>query len=121
MMKKILICDDSLLIRRQLKQFFHYNWKEFEIVEAINGKEAVELYRAEKPFLVFMDIVMPEMDGVSSLKEICQTDSDAKIIVLSSVGNRETLREAIDAGAIDFVQKPWTDEVMNKIIKTYCS
>lgn len=118
-MKKILICDDSLLIRRQLKQYFQENWKNFQVVESTNGKEAVTMYSEEAPFLVFMDIVMPEMDGICSLKKILETDPQAKVIVLSSVGNRETLREAIDAGAMDFVQKPWTDEVMKKIIDTY--
>jgi len=118
-MKKVLICDDSLLIRRQLKEFFSNNWENVLVLESVNGKEAVTRYELERPCLVFMDIVMPEMDGISSVKEIRKMDPEAKVIVLTSVGNREMLKKALEAGAMDFIQKPWTVETMNKIMENY--
>ncbi len=118
-MKKILLCDDSLLIRRQLKDYLVAHRKDVEVIEAVNGKEAVEKYRNEKPSLVLMDIVMPEMDGIGCLKAIKAIDPTAVVVVLSSVGNKETLKQALEAGAADFVQKPWSESVINKIIDIY--
>lgn len=118
-MKKVLICDDSLLIRRQLTDFLKQNRKDVEIIEASNGKEALEKYKVEKPALVLLDIVMPEMDGIRCLKELRAYDPTAKVVVLSSLGNKETLKMALDAGAVDFVQKPWNESVINKVIDIY--
>lgn len=118
-MKKVLLCDDSLLIRRQLKDFLTQNRKDVEVIEAADGKEALEKYKQESPTLVLLDIVMPEMDGIGCLKEIRAYDSSAKVVVLSSVGNKETLKMALEAGAMDFIQKPWNESVINKIIDIY--
>jgi two-component system, chemotaxis family, chemotaxis protein CheY len=118
-MKKILLCDDSLLIRTQLKAFLTESRKDIQIMEAADGKEALEIYRKEGPSLVLMDIVMPEVDGISCLKQIRSYDPEAKVVVLSSVGNRETLLQALEAGAVDFIQKPWTESVISKIMDLY--
>ena len=118
-MKKVLICDDSLLIRRQLTDYLTQSRKDVEIIEAANGKEALEKYRKERPALVLLDIVMPEMDGIGCLKEIRAYDPTAKVVVLSSLGNKETLKMALEAGAVDFVQKPWNETVINKILDIY--
>lgn len=118
-MKKVLICDDSLMIRSQLKDFLTLQRKDVTVIEAVNGKEAVEKYKAEKPSLVILDVVMPELDGIECLKAIRSFDPGAKVVVLSSLGNRETLLKALEAGAVDFIQKPWTDSVINKVIDIY--
>jgi len=118
-MKKVLICDDSLLIRRQLRDYLEENRKDVEVIEAANGVEALKMYRDEHPALVLMDIVMPEMDGLGCLQEIRRYDPEAKVVVLSSVGNRETLRQALEAGAVDFIQKPWNETLINKVIDLY--
>lgn len=117
--KKIMLCDDSMLIRIQLKNYFESHYEGITIFEASNGREAIELYRKEKPNLVLMDIVMPDTDGVQCLKEIIKFDKDAKIIVLSSVGNQEMLRETIKSGAVNFIQKPWSEESMSKAVELY--
>ncbi|MEN1759997.1 response regulator [Anoxynatronum sibiricum] len=118
-MKKVLLCDDSMLVRRQLKDYISQQRKELIVIEAVNGIEALEKYAIERPDLVLMDIVMPEMDGIGCLKRIRDIDPHAKVIVLSSVGNRETLLEALEAGALDFIQKPWTETVINRILDLY--
>ncbi len=117
---KILICDDSKLMRRKLSQALE---KKYDVVvlEADNGQMGVELYRSEKPDLVFMDIVMPVMDGVTALKEIIAIDPRAKIVMSTSTGTKEKLKTALEAGAIEFIQKPWTEgqieAMMEKIVK----
>ena len=83
---KILIGDDSILARKQLK--------------------AIDLYKSEKPDIVFLDIVMPIKDGIAAVNEIIQSDSNAHIIIVSSVGTQSQLKMAIEAGADDFIQKP---------------
>ncbi len=75
-------------------------------IEGKNGAEAVDLYKNNKPDIVFMDIIMPEMDGTQSLKEIMDFDKNAIVIIVSSIGTRQQLQTAIELGAKDFVQKP---------------
>lgn len=94
---------------------------EVEIFEADNGQKAVELYEGVRPGLVFMDIVMPVLDGVAALEAIKTIDSEAVVVMSSSSGTKEKLKRALEAGAVEFIQKPWTDEqirfVMEKILK----
>lgn len=102
---KILICDDSMMIRRQLKNAL-LTIDSHDVVEAANGAEAIEAYKAHQPQLVFMDIIMPEINGIEAVRGIKNHDPMAKIVMLSSVGTSENLKEAIQAGAVDFMQKP---------------
>lgn len=117
---KILICDDSKLIRRKLTQVLE-KYFEVQVFEADNGQKAVELYESVKPGLVFMDIVMPVLDGVAALEAIRSFDKEAQIVMSSSSGTKEKLKRALEAGAIEFIQKPWTEEqirfVVEKILK----
>ncbi len=116
---KILICDDSALIRKKLKEELN-EIGNIEVLEADNGEKAIEMYKKELPSMVFMDIVMPEKDGIQSAREIIQFDNEAKIIMLSSVGTKTNLKGALEAGACDFIQKPWyklqIKSIVNKII-----
>lgn len=117
---KILICDDSTLMRRKLSQSLGRKYT-VEVLEADNGQKGVDIYRSQKPDIVFMDIVMPVMDGVTALKEIVAMDSQAKVVMSTSTGTKEKLKMALEAGAVEFIQKPWTDEqigfVIDKILK----
>lgn len=120
MSKNVLIVDDAIFMRMKLKDILEKNG--FTVVaEAQNGLEAIELYKSEKPDLVTMDITMPEMDGVAALKGIKQFDSSAKVIMCSAMGQQSMVMEAIQAGALDFIVKPFdTDRViqsLNKVIK----
>lgn len=104
--KSILVCDDSILARKQLKDAIADICEDITIFEGANGEEAVSLYKEHKPNLVLLDIVMPEMDGTTAVEEIIEFDNNAKIIIVSSVGTQLQLKKAISAGAKDFVQKP---------------
>ena len=113
---KVMICDDSMFIRKKMKDAIAAAAPDAEIVEAFNGRQAVEKYQSEKPDIVFMDIIMPEKSGVDALIEIIAIDKNAKIVMASSVGTQENLKQAIHAGAYDFLQKPIEDEAVAKII-----
>lgn len=112
---KVLICDDSLLVREKLKESLA-QIGEFAIAEADNSQTSFETYRDFRPHLVFLDIVMPEKDGIEVLKEIKNHDSKANVVILSSSGTKTHLRKAIEAGAIDFIQKPWELSQLKSVI-----
>ena len=117
---KILICDDSLLVRKQMKTVLSSNGYN-NIIEALDGTGAVELFKKSKPDLVFMDIVMPKLSGVDALKEIMAYDSSARVVMVSSIGTQSNLKDAITLGAFSFLQKPFEEkmvlDIMQKIEK----
>ena len=105
-MKKVMIVDDTKFMRNILKNILKK--KDLEIVgEAGNGREAVEKYNELKPDIVTMDIIMPEMDGIQATREILKMHPDAKILICSAMGQQALVIEAIQAGAKDFVIKPF--------------
>jgi len=112
---KILVCDDSMLIRKKLKEVLKSCGCN-NISEAANGQEAIDIYKDSKPDLVFMDIIMPVKNGIEAVKEIIAFDKEAKVVMASSAGTKEHVKEAIKAGAFEFVQKPWEVDQINKII-----
>lgn len=113
---KILICDDSILARKQLKDIIiSCGYDNF--MEASNGQEAIDMYKEYRPDLAFLDIVMPVKDGVEAVKEIRGFDSNAYIVIVSSVGTQTQLKNAILEGARDFVQKPYVDSAITEILK----
>ena len=109
MKKKILIVDDSLFMRKMLRDILEKDG--YEICgEAQNGKEAIEKYQELKPDIVTMDIVMPlvdDIDGIAAVREIVKIDPDAKTIMCSAMGQHILVVEAIQAGAKDFIVKPF--------------
>lgn len=113
---KVLVCDDSLLIRKKFHQTLE-KCKIKEIFEAENGIEAIELVKKHNPDLIFLDIVMPDKDGIETLKEIKELAPETKIVMASSVGTSKHLKEAIENGAYDFIQKPITLEAVMSIIE----
>jgi two-component system chemotaxis response regulator CheY len=117
MSKKILIVDDAAFMRMMLKNILSQNG--YEIAgEASNGVEAVALYKELKPDLVTMDITMPEMDGITAVKEIKKIDPEAKIIMCSAMGQQAMVIESIQAGAKDFIVKPFQpDRVLEAVRK----
>lgn len=109
MAKRILITDDALFMRVTLRNILTKSG--YEIAgEASNGRESVELYEQVRPDLVTMDITMPEMDGISAVREIRQIDPQAKIIMCTAMGQKNMVMEAVAAGAKDFVVKPFQPE-----------
>lgn len=112
---KVLICDDSILVRKQMKDHLtSLNNVEFD--EATDGIQAVEKYKNFRPDVVFMDIVMPEKTGIDALIEILAYDKNAKVVMASSVGTQSKLKNAIEAGAFDFLQKPIEMDQIDKIL-----
>ena len=114
---KILIGDDSILARKQLKDIIAQYGGTF--VEAANGQEAIDKFKSDKPDIVFLDIVMPVKDGIAAVKEIRESDPKAVIIIVSSVGTQAQLKNAIEAGAKDFIQKPLNVEQIERVLKNY--
>lgn len=112
---KILIGDDSILARKQLKDIIA-SLGTVSFIEAANGQEAIDLFKSEKPDMVFLDIVMPVKDGITAVNEIIQADPEACIIMVSSVGTQSQLKMAIEAGASDFIQKPLDKEQLIALI-----
>ncbi|ABP66874.1 response regulator [Caldicellulosiruptor changbaiensis] len=116
MSKRILIVDDAAFMRMMLKDIITKNG--YEVAgEAENGLKAVELYKELKPDLVMMDITMPEMDGIQAVREIKKIDPQAKIIMCSAMGQQAMVIESIQAGARDFIVKPFQAERIVEAIK----
>ena len=112
---KILICDDSILARKSLTNLLNALGIT-NIIEAANGQAAVDLFKAEKPDIVFLDIIMPVKDGITATKEIMQINPQTRVIMCSSVGTQTYLKEAIKAGAKDFLQKPVEGATLKQVI-----
>ncbi|AOH54688.1 two-component system response regulator [Peribacillus muralis] len=107
-MARILIVDDAKFMRMTLSNILSKAGHEV-IGEGENGKEAIELYRNLKPDLVTMDITMPLMSGVDAVKEIKKEFQAAKVIMCSAMGQQKMVVEAIEAGAKDFIVKPFDE------------
>ncbi|UCC74752.1 MAG: response regulator [Gemmatimonadota bacterium] len=106
MSRTVLIVDDAIFMRTMIADIL--KGAGFEVVgEASSGSEAVEKYKELKPDLVTMDIVMPDMGGIDAVREIVKFDPDARILMCSAMGQQGLVVEAIQAGARDFVVKPF--------------
>jgi two-component system chemotaxis response regulator CheY len=118
MAHKIMIVDDAAFMRMMIKDILTKNGYEI-VAEAADGAQAVELYKEHQPDLVTMDITMPEMDGIAALKAIKQINANAKVIMCSAMGQQAMVIDAIQAGAKDFIVKPFqADRVLEAIGKT---
>ncbi len=117
MSNRVLIVDDASFMRMMIKDILTKNG--FEVLgEAENGLKAVEKYKELNPDLVIMDITMPEMDGIQAVKEIKKINGDAKIVMCSAMGQQAMVIEAIQAGAKDFIVKPFqADRVIEAVKK----
>ena len=117
MAKNILICDDAAFMRMMIKDILTKNG--YNVAgEAENGAKAVEKYAELKPDIVLMDITMPEMDGIQALKNIKAADPAALVIMCSAMGQQAMVIESIQAGAKDFIVKPFqADRVLEAVKK----
>lgn len=107
--KKVVIVDDTMFMRLTLKNILQGFGLEIA-GEGSNGHEAVTLYKRIKPDLITMDITMPQKDGLEAVKEIMAHDQEAVIIMVSAMGQKAKVVEAISAGAKDFIVKPFKQE-----------
>lgn len=114
-MPTALVVDDALFMRKTIGSMLT-EWG-FEIVgEASNGKEAVQLYKELRPDLVTMDLTMPVMSGLDAVKRIIPEYPDAKIIMITAMGQQRIIVEAIESGAKDFITKPFTPDKLKAVV-----
>lgn len=114
-MLKVLIVDDSLIIRKKVSKILE-NLGHEVVFDATNGQEAIDAYAKYKPDLVTMDITMPDMDGITAVKHIMKDDKEAKIIMVTSHGQEDMVIKSIQAGAVGYILKPITDEKLAQVI-----
>lgn len=117
---KVLVVDDSITVREMMKS----QLKDVgvnQIDEAKKGTEAVEKYQSFSPDLVFLDINMPEMNGVEALGRILEINPKAYVIMLSSLGTKEKISETLQKGAKNFLMKPIETDNLHRIIKELCN
>ncbi len=117
MQKKILVTDDAMFMRHMLKSLLIAN--KFTVFEATNGQEALDAYASIQPDLVLMDITMPVLDGIAATRAIRSQHPDAKIVMCSAMGQKNMVVEAIQAGAKDFVVKPFQPEQVLNCVKKH--
>ena len=108
-MAKVLIIDDAAFMRISIKNMLTKNGYEV-IGEAENGAIGVDMYKELKPDIVTMDITMPEMSGLEALKEINKIDPQAKVVMVSAMGQEAMVRDAIVSGAKGFIVKPFKED-----------
>ena len=108
--KKVLIIDDAKFVRNLIKKVVEKMDFAEVIGEASNGLEGVSLYKKLKPDLVTMDLVMPDSNGINAIEQIIKFDQDAKIIVISAIGQEMSVLEATEKGAKDYIKKPFREE-----------
>jgi two-component system chemotaxis response regulator CheY len=114
-MPRILIVDDANFMRMQCSKMLRNEG--YEIAEATNGAEAVDRYRELQPDLVLMDVTMPVMDGIEAVKAIRSESPDARIVMVSATGQQTMVMTAIEAGAMDFVLKPFQPQNLIKAVQ----
>lgn len=117
---KILIADDNKRVRELLKRLLLSSIQHVEFVESTNGEETVECYLREKPDLVLMDIVMDRLDGLKATRKILSLEKTAKIIIVSQLPEDEYRQEAIEVGALEFINKENLSaltEVVNRLFE----
>lgn len=119
-MKQVLIVDDALFMRNLLRDIFQADgWK--VVAEAENGQQAVDQFITHRPDLVTMDIVMPEMGGIDAMKKILLDYPDARIVMCSALGQESMVMEAINAGAKDFIVKPFQEKQVQEVVARVCA
>lgn len=109
-MKKVLVVDDSSLMISVISNFIKKSGKEVEILSAKDGQQAIDMYQAHKPNLVFMDIKMPGIDGIQALIKIRNMDKSSKIVMCTSLREEEQEKKAKEAGAVGYIMKPFSSQ-----------
>jgi len=118
-MHKVLIVDDATFMRVSLKNILERNG--FQVIgEAENGIAAIKKCAELKPDIITLDITMPEMDGLTALKEIKRVHSDVKVVMVSAMGQEPFVRDAVISGARDFIVKPFSEELIVKTMNNLC-
>lgn len=115
-MAKILVVDDAAFMRMMVKDALSKGGYT-DLVEAVDGADAVEKYNSVHPDLVIMDITMPNVDGLEALKQIREADGDANVIMCSAMGQESMVLDALKYGAKDFIVKPFKQDRIIEAVK----
>jgi two-component system, chemotaxis family, chemotaxis protein CheY len=116
--KTLLVVDDAAMIREKIKETARAaGWQ--IVGEADNGREGVERFSELRPAVVTLDLVMPECDGIRALREILAIDPDAKVVIVSALGQKNVLKDAFKAGAADFVVKPFDGRTLAATLEQF--
>ncbi|EON72672.1 chemotaxis protein [Lysinibacillus sphaericus OT4b.31] len=113
-MPTVLVVDDTLFMRVAISNMFS-EWGYEVVGKAVNGKEAVAMYRELQPDLVTMDVTMPVMTGIAAVKKIIPEFPNAKIVMITALGQQKLIVEAIESGAKDFITKPFEPEKLKAV------
>lgn len=114
-MPTVLVVDDAMFMRVAIGNMLK-EWGFHVVAEAANGREAVALYKEHQPDLVTMDLTMPIMTGLEAVKEIIPQFPDAKIVMVTAMGQQRVIVDAIESGAKDFITKPFTPEKLKSVV-----
>lgn len=120
---KVLIADDNQRIRSLIRKLLNQLPYEICILECENGEAAIEVFNSNKPDLILMDIMMEKLDGLSATRSIMHISSSAKIIIISQLSEQECKQEALNAGAVDYLNKEdlyKLPEIVEKITGKWC-
>ncbi|MBC7265774.1 MAG: response regulator [Coriobacteriia bacterium] len=115
MPRSVLVVDDAAFMRMMIRDILAKEG--YVIHEAVNGRDAVEKYLEVRPDLTTMDITMPEMDGIEALKKIREHDPHARVLMVSAMGQQKLIVEALEAGAMDFLVKPFQPTKVLETVK----
>src|SRR4030067_896790 len=111
---KVLVVDDSEFMRKVLRNILEAGGH--KVIEARSADEALDRFVKESPEIVTMDIVMPDKDGIEAVKRLKEANAKAKIIMISALGHQKTVMRSLEAGAVDFIIKPFTaDDVLGAV------
>ncbi|GAB4325106.1 MAG: chemotaxis protein CheY [Dehalococcoidia bacterium] len=118
-MATILVVDDAAFMRMRISKIL--TEAGYEVIQAENGIQAIEEYKTKNPDAVLLDITMPEMDGLTALKEIKALDANAKVAMVTALGQQQIVLEAVKAGAKDFLVKPCEGERVLAAVSKLCA
>ena len=118
-MATILVVDDAAFMRMRMSKIL--SEAGYEVIQAENGLEAVEKYKSTKPDAVLMDITMPEMDGLTARKEIKSLDPQARVAMVTALGQQQIVLEAVKSGAKDFLVKPCEGDRVLAAVSKLCA
>ena len=118
-MQTILVVDDAAFMRMRMSKIL--STAGYAVLQAENGLDAIEQYRASRPDAVLMDITMPEMDGITALKQIIALDPGARVAMVTALGQQQIVLEAVKSGAKDFLVKPCEGERVLAAVSKLCA
>ena len=118
-MATILVVDDAAFMRMRMSKIL--SEAGYKVIQAENGLEAVQKYKASRPDAVLMDITMPEMDGLTALREIRAHDPQARVAMVTALGQQQIVLAAVKSGARDFLVKPCEGDRVLAAVSKLCA